>query len=60
MILTDKYCIMKDKSTKRILSPMNLISCIKLQPDLKLNCANSEQFYTDYNTALDTVRKSIE
>jgi len=60
MILTDKYCIMNDRSTKRILSPMNLISCINLQPDLKLTCGNSAQFYANYDTAIDTVRKTIE
>jgi hypothetical protein len=51
---------MKDRSTKRILSPMNLISCINLLPDLKLNCGNSAQFYIDYNTAKDTISKTIE
>ena len=51
---------MKDRDVNRIISPMNLISCIKLQPDVKLNCGNSEPFYKDYTTALDTVRKSIE
>jgi hypothetical protein len=39
---------------------MNLISCINLKPDLKLNCGNSAQFYQDYNTTIDTLRKTIE
>lgn len=60
MILTDKNCILNDKSNSRLLSPMNIISCIRLQPDLKLTCGNSAQFYLDYQTAKETVKKTIE
>ena len=38
---------------------MNIISCIKLQENIKLDCSNSAQFYVDYPTTIDTVKKTI-
>jgi len=39
---------------------MNIISCIRLEEELKLTCSNSAQFYENYSITLDTVKKSIK
>jgi hypothetical protein len=59
LIMTDKLCILKGKG-KRILSPMNLISCIRLGNDTTLDCRNSQPFYNDTATALETINTSIK
>jgi hypothetical protein len=56
--LADKVCITKDTKDNRIVSPMNINSCMRYQ-DTVLDCRNLGEFFVDEEKTINFLNEAI-